>query len=121
MILTGDAGDARDMGLVKDVLETLEQHYPNYQWLCRIDGGLVMVSSTVINWILYHAGYKGAASFCMALKYSDVAHDANHRKKQVMRVGGQLLERAKKARKPREIGDFTPIKGFDQTLGGLTL
>lgn len=105
--------------MVKDVLETLEAHYPNYQWLCRIDGGMVMLSSTTINWMLFHAGYKGAASFCMALKYSDVAHDATHRKKQVMLAGGQFLERAKLARKAREIGDFTPIKAFDQSLGGL--
>lgn len=119
MILTGDARHASDMGMVKDVLETLENYYPNYQWLCRIEGGMVIISSVIINWNLYHAGYKQAASFCMALKYSDLAHDANHRKKQVMMAGGQLLERASKARKSREIGDFTPIKGFDQSLGGL--
>ena len=118
MIVTADTADAVDMGLAKETLEVLEANYPNWQWTCGIAGGMVLIRSTVVNWILRQAGFKEAASICMALKYSDMG-DATQRKKQVMRAGGQLLERANIARKSREIGNFEPIKGFDASLGGM--
>lgn len=82
-----DCEHDQDMPMAGDILRALVDAYPGYPWFVMIRGGVVQVriSSWSHNW-------------GMALHYSDIAHDANDRRRQVIRAAGEFLERARMAR-----------------------
>jgi hypothetical protein len=88
-----DCQHERDLGLAEDVLGILVKNYPGYHWFVLIKGGIIQIKIT--NW----ASYWG-----MALPYSDVAHDATERARQVKRAAGEFLERAN-AKRGASTGD----------------
>jgi hypothetical protein len=72
-----------DMPMARDVLEVLVRNYPGYHWFVLLQSGVIRVS--ISNW---------SKNWGMLLHYKDVAHDPNHRAREVKRAAGEFLERA---------------------------
>ena len=109
-----ESRDSSNLPMMREIGEILAQAYPGYSWLVRIDGGLLMISTSDIN------GHYGRQTALRMVRYfSDIAHDAEVRKRQVIMAAGELLERAHLRRgrsreeKPKvfeggEIADWSP-------------
>lgn len=69
--------------MAKEIAEALSTAYPGHSWHVRIDGGLVIIKNMNIS---VTAG--------MVRQYSEIAHDAGYRKKEVIRAAGEFLEAA---------------------------
>ena len=93
MIVQAETEDAQDMNLAKDIAEILHEYYPGHLWAVTVKGGIAMIKDLYISSLW---GY--------VLKYKDIVGDAGARKKAVMRAGGEILERAKLERGPRQLG-----------------
>lgn len=78
-----EAKNPADLPMAKEINETLHLAYPNNSWWVRIDGGLVIIK---------HFSISGTCG--MVRKYRDLAGDAMHRRREVIRAAGELLERA---------------------------
>lgn len=108
MIVQADTELAEEMSMAKDIAESLHTHYPGHLWAVTVRGGVAVIKALNIS-SLY--GY--------ILKLAHIQHDAGTRHKEVMRAGGEILERAKIKRgeyqagnKPTEvdgIANYKPI------------
>lgn len=113
-IIQTESQDPLNLPLMKEIGETLARAYPGYSWFIRIDDGLLMISTVDINGTLGKQ-----TSLRMVRQYSQIAHDAEYRKRVVLMAAGELLERAHLRRgqssgeKPKvfeggEIADWKP-------------
>jgi hypothetical protein len=81
MILQGTAKNVRDMGVARDVAETLNKHYPGHLWAVSIEGQVIAIKNLAIS-----------HSHGMVLHMDSYYADPSRLK--VVRMGGELLERA---------------------------
>lgn len=72
-----------NLPMAKEMLETLHAAYPNHSWWVRIDGGVVIIK---------HFSISGTCG--MVRPFHIIAHDAQARKRDIIRAAGELLERA---------------------------
>lgn len=102
MLAIADTEQLHDMGMAKDIAETLFEKYPGYMWGVNVKSGVAVVKCLNVS-SLY--GY--------ILKYKDIANDAGVRKREIIRAGGEILERAKLNRGERELGKMaTSVDGI---------
>lgn len=94
MLAIADTQEMQDMNLAKDIAETLFEKYPGYLWGVSVRSGVAIIKC--LNVSSLH-GY--------ILKYEDIVHDAGIRKREVIKAGGEILERAKLARGDRVLGE----------------
>jgi hypothetical protein len=87
MFFRGDSDDVTDLWLAKEIGETLHGTYPGYLWGVNITGGVAIIRN-----------YRISAKWGMVIKLKDILHDAGVRKKEVIRAGGEFLERARLVR-----------------------
>jgi hypothetical protein len=100
MIVTALTDEDNDMVMAKDVGDTLFEKYPGHLWAIEVRSGVVIVKCLNIS-----------SQWGFILKYKDVKDDAGFRKKEVIRAGGELLERAGLKRGAYELG--ARVKKFD--------
>jgi hypothetical protein len=110
MLALANTEEAQDMTMAKDIAETLFEKYPGYMWGVNVKSGVAIIKCLNVS-SLY--GY--------ILKYADIKDDAGYRKKEVIRAGGEILERANLARGERVkyntaqavdgIKDYNPLFG----------
>ena len=84
-----------DTGMAKEILATLEEYYPAYKWYVQIFGGLVTIKSMRIHHI-----------WSMNVHYSQIAHDAKHRRHEIIMKAGEFLECAGLRRGCATPGEF---------------
>jgi hypothetical protein len=87
MIIQAHTEEDVDMGIAKDIAETLMKHYPGHLWAVYVKGGVAIIKALNISSLW---GY--------VLKLRDITHDVGSRNKDVMRAGGEILERAHQLR-----------------------
>jgi hypothetical protein len=75
--------DAKEMGTAKTVAETLHAHYPGHLWMVMCRDGLIVIKNL-------HISHR----YGMVMKQSDM-YSAAELQRQVIRNGGEFLERAK--------------------------
>lgn len=83
MIVQAETAETLDMGMAKEIAETLHAHYPGHLWAVNVKSGVAIIKDLCVS-SLY--GY--------VLKYADIVSDAGTRKKSVINAGGEILERA---------------------------
>lgn len=76
-----ESADERNLPMCKEIGGYLVQAYPGYRWHVRIDGGALIIKSMKIS-----------PTWAMKRNYSDVAHDAGIRKREVVMAAGEFLE-----------------------------
>jgi len=109
MLAIADTAEMQDMTMAKDIAETLFSHYPGYMWGVNVKSGVAVIKCLNVS-SLY--GY--------ILKYRDICHDAAFRHKEILRAGGEILERTKLKRGEREFGSMAQtVDGIDnyKTIG----
>ena len=79
--------EIQDLGLAKDIAETLHQTYPGHLWAVSVKGGAVFIKNLYIS-----------DKFGMVLHYNNIKGDAGARKKRVINAAGEFLERARMKR-----------------------
>lgn len=77
----GDAETLQEMDICKDVAETLHQHYPGHLWAVSVQNGAVVVKNLKIS-----------HTHGMIIHLKNYFADPSN--KLVIRLGGELLERA---------------------------
>lgn len=93
MLAMASTEEAQDMTMAKDIAETLFKHYPGYMWAVNVKSGIALIKCLNIS-----------SLYGFVLKYKDIKDDAGFRQKEVLRAGGELLERAKMNRGARQEG-----------------
>lgn len=93
MLALANTEEALDMTMAKDIAETLFATYPGYMWGVAVKSGVAIIKCLNVSSIY---GY--------ILKYKDIKDDAGVRHKEVVKAGGEILERAKLVRGQREYG-----------------
>ncbi len=77
--------ELHDIGMAKEIAETLHEHYPGHAWAVFIRDGLV--------WIKNFANPDpNILDKCMVMYYNNLG-DAGVRKRKVIMAGGEYLER----------------------------
>ncbi len=71
----------RNVPMCKEIGSILTDAYPGHSWHVRIDGGMLVIKSL-----------KVSVTACMAVRYSQIAHDASRRKREVIMKAGEFLE-----------------------------
>jgi hypothetical protein len=84
MIIQAFTEEDRDMGVAEQAAGVLMKHYPNHLWAISVKGGVIIIKAMNIS-----------SNHGVIVKMKDVMHDAAVRDKEVMRAGGELLERAR--------------------------
>ena len=98
-----DCEHERDEPMAGDMLHALVCAYPGYPWFVMIRGGIVQVK--VMGW---------SEKWGMALHYKDIAHDANDRKRSIVRAAGEFLERANMVRGKANGDRIEALEGVPQ-------
>lgn len=102
MLAIADTEEAHDMTMAKDIADTLFVQYPGYMWGVNVRSGVAVIKCLNVS-----------SLYGFVLKYKDISHDANFRKKEIIRAGGEILERAKLARGERKKGEVvTAVDGI---------
>lgn len=96
MLALANTEEMQDMTMARDIAETLFEKYPGYMWGVNVKSGVAIIKCLNVS-----------SLYGFILKYKDISHDANFRKKEVIRAGGEILERAKMKRGEREHGSTT--------------
>lgn len=78
-----ESEDSSNLPMAREIAETLTMAYPGHSWHVRIDGGIVIIKNMNIS-----------TTAGMVRQFSDLAHDAGYRKKEVIRAAGEFLEAA---------------------------
>lgn len=94
MLAMADTEQLEDMNMAKDIGETLFAHYPGYMWGISVRSGVAIIKCLNVS-----------SLYGFILKYKDIKDDAGFRKKEILRAGGEILERAKMARGERKMGE----------------
>lgn len=77
----------RDDPMAVEMVQTLSHAYPGHSWFVKITGGIVHVKNLDMS-----------EKWGMCLHYSQIKSDASERKRELIRAGGEFLERAHLAR-----------------------
>lgn len=93
MLTIADTEEAQDMTMAKDIADTLFVQYPGYMWGVNVRSGVAVIKCLNVS-----------SLYGFILKYKDICHDAAFRKKEIIRAGGEILERARLNRGEREKG-----------------
>jgi hypothetical protein len=72
-----------DDTLAMEMLQALSAAYPGHSWFVKIGGGIVHVKNLDFS-----------ERWGMALHYNQIKGDASDRKRELLRAGGEFLERA---------------------------
>jgi hypothetical protein len=91
-----------DDAFAKKVLEILVPVYPNHGWHVECKGGVLIIKH------LEASGYRGLIG--MLRKLDQLPNSAKALQREIVRAGGELLERANLVRGPR--GD-DPVTSFE--------
>jgi len=103
MLAIADTEQMIDMSMAKDIAETLFAHYPGYMWGVNVVSGVAIIKCLNVS-----------SLYGFVLHYSKIKDDAGFRKKEVLRAGGEILERAKLARGERKKGESViAVEGID--------
>ena len=92
-IVTANGDNPLADAVAKECAETLTFAYPNHGWWVECKGGVLIVKH------LEASGARGLIG--MVRKMAALSQDAMIRKRDIIRAGGELLERAGLARGPR--------------------
>jgi hypothetical protein len=92
----------------KETAEVLVTAYPNHSWWVECKQGVLIVKH------LEASGRRGLIG--MLRKVDALAHDAGARKREILRAGGELLERAGLRRGPRGEDPVTSFELDDKKL-----
>jgi hypothetical protein len=95
MLALANTEEMQDMTMAKDIAETLFATYPGYMWGVNVKSGIALIKCLNVS-----------SLWGFVLKYKDIKDDAGFRKKEVIRAGGEILERAKLKRGEREKGEM---------------
>ena len=76
-----ESADTRNLPMCKEIGEYICTAYPGHLWHVRIDGGMLIIKNLAIS-----------DTWSMCRKYSDIAHDAGIRKREVIMAAGEFLE-----------------------------
>lgn len=89
-IVTTDRPDleANDLVLAKEVADALHQHYPNHFWAVQVEGK---------QGVIYVRNLSLSGSWGYVIKLGPI-YSASELRRQIMRAGGELLERYRVAR-----------------------
>jgi len=93
MLAIADTEHMQDMNMAKDIAETLFEKYPGYLWGVTVQGGVAVIKCLNVS-----------SNYGFVLKYAAIKDDAGVRKKEVLRAGGEILERAGLKRGERILG-----------------
>lgn len=107
---SGMSNPLADYDVCKNVMGELEKHYPGHPWLVNVD--------TSAGWLSIQLGYTNAMGRLskggMLMHLSDLT--SSTAVKQIMRYGGELLERTKLARRGHRVEDrLIALEGLDLT------
>ncbi len=78
-----ESADEANLPMCKEIAEYLVAAYPGHPWHIRIDGGMLIIKNMKISEV-----------WSMTRKFSDIAHDAGRRKREVVMAAGAFLEAA---------------------------
>ena len=106
MIATADVDTLAEMAVAKQVAEDLHAAYPGHMWAVTVRGGAVVIKDLFVS-SLY--GY--------VLKIESIKHDAKVMKQEVLRAGGEILERARLERGMRTDKTVTQVDGIANYTG----
>lgn len=102
MLAIADTEQAQDMTMAKDIADTLFVKYPGYMWGVNVTSGVAIIKCLNVS-----------SLYGFVLKYKDICHDAAFRQKEIIRAGGEILERAKMNRGERQKGEtVTAVDGI---------
>ena len=103
MLALANTEEMQDMTMAKDIAETLFEKYPGYMWGVNVKSGIALIKCLNVS-----------SLWGFVLKYKDIKDDAGYRKKEVIRAGGEILERAKMVRGERVKGEMaSAVDGID--------
>lgn len=94
MLAIADVEEMNDMTMAKDIAETLFKHYNGYMWAVNVISGVAVIKCLNVS-----------SLYGFVLKYKDIKDDAGYRHKEVVRAGGEILERARMGRGERKKGE----------------
>lgn len=83
MLAIADTEHLHDMNMAKDIAETLFEHYQGYLWGVSVTSGVAVIKCLNVS-----------SLYGFVLHYNQIKDDAGFRKKEVLRAGGEILERA---------------------------
>jgi hypothetical protein len=95
-----ESADPANLPMCKEIAEYLVSAYPGHPWHVRIDGGMLIIKNMKISEV-----------WSMARKFSDIAHDAARRKREVVLAAGEFLEAANMRRGKAEDGNAQTLEG----------
>jgi len=109
MLAMADTEQLQDMNMAKDISETLTEHYPGYLWATNVKSGVAIIKCLNVS-----------SNYGFILKYADIKDDAGYRKRQVLKAGGEILERANLVRGQAVAGSspvsVDGIKNYNPTV-----
>jgi hypothetical protein len=106
MIATADVDTLAEMSVAKQVAEDLHTAYPGHMWAVTVRGGAVIIKDLFVSSLW---GY--------VLKINAIKHDAKVMKQEVLRAGGEILERARLERGQRTDKEVTQVDGIANYTG----
>ena len=98
MIYQAETQEVRDMGMARDIAETLHAHYPGHLWAVNVKSGVATIKALNIS-----------SQWGMVLHYENIKGDAKVRAERVMRSGGEFLERAHLSRGKYRAGERAKV------------
>jgi hypothetical protein len=103
MLAIADTEQLQDMNMAKDIADTLFVQYPGYMWGVNVTSGVAVIKCLNVS-----------SNHGFVLHYSQIKDDAGFRKKEVLRAGGEILERAGMRRGSRRVGEkAVKVDGID--------
>lgn len=103
-----EAKDDRDDGIAKEVARILCEAYPGHPWHISVAGGMIVIKLMNIS-----------NKMGIARRYDRLTFDATIMKKEIVRAGGEFLERARLARgayRGQQIGEVDGIEAKDRVI-----
>lgn len=106
MIATADVDTLAEMAVAKQVAEDLHSAYPGHAWAVTVRGGAIIIKDLIVSSLW---GY--------VIKMDAIKHDAKVMKQEVLRAGGEILERARLERGMRTDQAVTQVDGIANYTG----
>jgi hypothetical protein len=106
MIATADVDTLGEMAVAKQVAEDLHSAYPGHAWAVTVRGGAIVIKDLIVSSLW---GY--------VIKMDAIKHDAKVMKQEVLRAGGEILERARLERGMRTDQVVTKVDGIANYTG----
>ena len=106
MIATADVDTLAEMAVAKQVAEDLHSTYPGHMWAVTVRGGAEVIKDPFVS-----------SLYGNTLKMDANKHDAKVMKQEVLRAGGEILERARLERGMRTDQAVTQVDGIANYTG----